>query len=168
MDNKTLLTRYIRIGLSLPILLPLLLMALGYLANLIDPQWLNLLPDWLMMASIIVVGSLFIGGIPYLLYYRYAWQFCKHRSVKQIYLFLLFSPIVFYLLQFVGLLIYDIYETLTQQQPFNLTHKLPMYASLSAFVFPIAYSYIVLILVAYHIRVKTIRYTHQPVGGHYD
>ena len=110
MNRTEILKRYTRLGLLLPVLLPAVIYTIGYLAQSTGAQWPNQLPSWLLVVFAILMGSLIFGAIPYLLYYLYAWRFSRQHNYKQIYIFLLLSPLAFYLLQFSGLIIYEILE----------------------------------------------------------
>lgn len=162
MDKQHILKRYSRIGLTLPIILPATLLAIGFSVDKLGMP-LTALPGWLLETSVILIGSLFIGGIPYILFFIIAWRFTKTHLGKPTYVFLILSPAIFYIVLLLSLILFQVgqwvwhgYETWPNLDVTN-------FSLISLMVFPVAYGYIALILIAYHIRLVFFHPQHR--GG---
>ncbi len=159
MTKHDILRRYTRIGLVFPLLIPALLFGLTWLLQGlgIDPE--QLFPGWLVWTGIILMASLLFGGIPYLAFYPLAWYASGRFTRNQTYVFLLLTPVVFYVLQFTGLFMYVLVEYTGHTNSVRFWSSAKDVARISLMVFPVAYGYIALILMSYHIRIRFFQHT---------
>ena len=146
MKDITCFRSYLRISLTIPVILPAVLLLLAYLASWIEIDWNQRLPEWLAIGLAFLVGSLIIGGIPYLLYYLFTWHYIKNKNRQEIIRYLLLSPVAFFILQFSCLFIFDAIQNLDHMRIRYLEHSLKSSLFISLFVFPFAYGYLGLIL----------------------